>query len=688
MKKFFSLLLLLLCTNITILAQDVMWIDHCNAEYDATARSIEGSGDIDVAIFIPKEQLKRYVGSEVSQVSMAFPTTHPTTMKMWLRKDRDGENLREIDVERIVSKWNVYNLEIPLPVTGDEGLWLGATFNQRSATVKYLSMAGTAVTDGCHYRIAGGAWLNKASEQLGSFCMRLGLTGDNLPHHDMQISDLSVERSIYAIGTSIPVTLRISNHGVDEVVNPIIRSSIDGVVMADTKVTATIPCGGSVAATVKVPTSSLTEGGNVTLGLEALWSDDKEDLHPVDNKSDLNLSLVVPHRNIALTNVSTNLPFYRQGANIIIQGTILNKDYTVVQNPQIIYTVNGGEAKKKAITCKLDYNESQEFSLPIPTADVEVGDVTVDLQLAWRDGGEDDAPADNKFSFDSKIVSLKGYRRMVVEEVTGDWCQWCVRGIVGLRDMKAQFPDHFIGIAVHYGDVMENEAYKTWFESMPMRGLPSCFINRERVSRDPRFSDLNNYFHADETPAAAEVELEATYSKTAFDVTATVIPTDSSNNKNYRVLFVVVENGIVGTQMNAYANNANGEMGGWEKLGGSVATQFNDVARGIFPNPTGLGHQETALPAVLVKDQSYTVQYNIPFDSMKISKTRNCEVIALLIDDRTSEIVNAAKTNPVTTGIDTVLRPEEPSSSYNLSGQRVNDNAHGIIITEGRKTIR
>ena len=42
-------------------------------------------------------------------------------------------------------------------------------------------------------------------------------------------------------------------------------------------------------------------------------------------------------------------------------------------------------------------------------------------------------------------------RVTVVEEGTGTWCGWCVRGIVALEYMRENYPDKFIGIGVHYG---------------------------------------------------------------------------------------------------------------------------------------------------------------------------------------------------------------------------------------------
>ena len=46
-------------------------------------------------------------------------------------------------------------------------------------------------------------------------------------------------------------------------------------------------------------------------------------------------------------------------------------------------------------------------------------------------------------------------QKVVGEELTGTWCGWCPRGAVALENMRNKYPDTFIGIAVHGGDVMQ-----------------------------------------------------------------------------------------------------------------------------------------------------------------------------------------------------------------------------------------
>ena len=44
--------------------------------------------------------------------------------------------------------------------------------------------------------------------------------------------------------------------------------------------------------------------------------------------------------------------------------------------------------------------------------------------------------------------------RVVMEEGTGNWCQFCVQGIEEIRYMKDNHPEDFIAIAIHSGDFM------------------------------------------------------------------------------------------------------------------------------------------------------------------------------------------------------------------------------------------
>lgn len=693
MKRIFTLLLCLTALLGSAYAQDVLWLDYCSGQYNTTARAIAEEGDMEVAIHLTREQLEQLGGNEVSQLSMAFPATHPTTMTMWIRADRDGENLREVEVSKITSKWNTFTLENPLPLNGEEQeLWVGASFNQKYSSSKYLSMAGTTSEEACFYRNVsnGSAWRSLASQDWGSLCIRAGVTGPNIPKHDMSISRISADELTYGIGDIITFKARIANHGVDDIVNPIVRCSINNEVVADVTVTTNVVSGEYADVIIKVPTESVASPGIATFSFEALWADGQPDTHPENNTVAMNLGLVKALHDLALENVRAASAIVKLGSNITVTGTIRNNNYATAQNPQIAYSLNGGEVTKKGISCTLKNGETKDFSFTIATRSfTESTDVTVDLELLWRDGSDDDYAADNKAQFKVRLTDAAPNRRMVIEEGTGTWCGWCVRGIVGMHDMAAKYPEQFIGIAVHANDEMQNSSYVAWLTRMGVTGYPCCFINREPNQRDPNFSAMENYLKAMPQYSELDVVCQAELSSTTFDMHALVTPVVDLDNANYNVVFVVTEDKITGMQSNYYSGGGAGVMGGYEKLGSNVKVDFMDVARGIWPAHGEGNDPDYALPTTMVGGQTYTIDLKLNANQVTHQKLDNCNVIAIIVDNETGQIVNAAKFSQALVGINSVLAPTaDDAPAYNLAGQRISRQQQGISIEGGKKVLR
>lgn len=694
MKKILSLLLCLVAFVATSKAQTVLWLDYCNGQYNTTQRAIAEAGEVEVAIHFTHDQLAKLAGNEVSQLSMAFPSTHPSAMTMWVRSDRDGENLREVQVASgIVSKWNTYTLDTPLPITGEEqDLWIGASFTQKYASNKFISMAGTTNAEGCYYRVDGKEWKSKASEDIGSLCIRMGVTGDNIPQHDMSLSRVSTAGLTYGIGDQVPFTARITNHGADDVVNPIVRCSVNGTVVTDVTLTETIKPNEFADVSFKVPTESVTAPGIVSFTFEALWADGVPDTHPENNTDGINVGLVVALHDLALTNVHPTARLIQLGTSLAVEGTIVNNNFVAVQNPQIAYSINGGTVTKKSISCKLSQGETFDFSLSIPTRSItEAGPVTVDLELLWRDGSEDVTPDDNKATVKAILTDSKPNRRMVCEEATGSWCGWCVRGIVGLHDMTEKYPEQFIGIAVHNGDEYAHNSYTSYLTGLGINGYPGSIINRQPGSVNPGFATLEATLKNMAPYAEVNVSCKADFSGSSYALRAEASPVIDIDNANYAVVFVITEDYLAGVQSNYYSGGAAGEMGGFEKLGDKVKVDYMDVARFVWPSGD---HPETtaaaALPTVMQEGLTYTVQYNVPASSVTHKNIENLNCIAMIVDRATGEVVNAAKFEKRLEGINSVLAPKSESNDvYNLAGQRISPaTANGISIQSGKKVLR
>ena len=80
-------------------------------------------------------------------------------------------------------------------------------------------------------------------------------------------------------------------------------------------------------------------------------------------------------------------------------------------------------------------------------------------------------------------------------------------------------------------------------------------------------------------------------------------------------------------------------MGGFEDLPPLVNIVYDDIARGIYQSYAGTLN---SLPTTIVKGETYTYSYELTLPA-EIKNKGNLEIIALLIDSTTKEIVNADK---------------------------------------------
>ncbi len=177
--------------------------------------------------------------------------------------------------------------------------------------------------------------------------------------------------------------------------------------------------------------------------------------------------------------------------------------------------------------------------------------------------------------------------QVVIEEGTGEWCKWCVRGIVAMEKLGREHPDNFIPIAIHYNDEFAMPDYIT--DAM-FNGFPVCNVNRMYMGMDVS-PDLFDVFYGEVTKQNAKGTIQLTAALDGGgDVIATTHTTFGAEvDKNINVAIVLTEDNLVGIyQANAYAGGYNGEMGGWENLPDRVQYPvFNHVAREIYPTYDG-----------------------------------------------------------------------------------------------------
>ena len=245
--------------------------------------------------------------------------------------------------------------------------------------------------------------------------------------------------------------------------------------------------------------------------------------------------------------------------------------------------------------------------------------------------------------------------RPLIEEYTGTWCGWCVRGLVGMELLRDAFGDEFIGVAYHDGDPMQITT--SYPNSVP--GYPSAYINRT-YQVDPFYgsgdtsggivSEMRRYATL-ETSAGIDVTAQWTSAdKTAIDVNVTSYFTSDYSNANFAIEVMLIADDLYGTgstwnQANYYSNYAyyyadDPYLGPWTKKPASVSgIHFNDVLVGFS------GAIANSLPSSIVAYDDYTTSYTFQLNRLPkpalIQNKDNLHVIAVVVYKNNRKAINA-----------------------------------------------
>lgn len=307
--------------------------------------------------------------------------------------------------------------------------------------------------------------------------------------------------------------------------------------------------------------------------------------------------------------------------------------------------------------------------------------------------------------------------RVVAEETTGTWCKWCVRGIGAMAWMKANHPEGFIGIAVHYNgnpNVPDSMDYSEYIDAihndMGNAGYPHASVNRNaEFYGDPAdIPETYNYIKNSQTNNVG-ISTKGVYDATTKKITATtdIYFSEDVDKADYKLAYVVIENNVHRThaetgvingycgydQINAYAGGANGAMYGFENKPSVINADsiwYQDVARVIAPSYSGIAN---VLGTSTVKEgDHFTNTYTLDMPTTVLKK-ENTQIVALLINSY-NQIANAdcvdIEGTGNTTGINEVNKKKMPVNAnifYNLQGVRTEHPTKGIYICNGRKVI-
>lgn len=236
--------------------------------------------------------------------------------------------------------------------------------------------------------------------------------------------------------------------------------------------------------------------------------------------------------------------------------------------------------------------------------------------------------------------------RVVAEEATGTWCGYCIRGIVAIDELVAQYPEDFIPICVHAGD--DPMALSSYPTPMSTESLPRMCVNRDAGTvNDP--SKMSTYVNIQfQMVPEGEISFtECVLSDDQKNIHAEVSSRfdHAANGKPYGIAFVLVENDVYHpddynyVQMNAYAGGDLGEMGGYEDLGNYILPsdiKYQYVARAAYGDAYGY---EGSVPDTYEAFEPFNFAQDLDLPIF-VDNVNNLQLIALLLDEN-GVIINA-----------------------------------------------
>lgn len=403
-----------------------------------------------------------------------------------------------------------------------------------------------------------------------------------------------------------------------------------------------------------------------------------------DDQSAIFLDNIVVDYDIALNIVPTTSSRVVNQESIVVKGDVrVASDLHSFDNISITLEDAEGTSLGTVEGKNLNLNNGDsfpfEFEKPLPLQRGKINN----YKLVVKADDED-------FSYSGSVRNLtfEPYKRVVLEEYSGQDCTNCPLGILGIENLKKVYGDQILPISIR---TYENDAFNSGlgaysqFLGLDPMGAPSGILNRTypcypMSSIMPEGATTQSYIFSgagqdDGTFLwfdAAQILLQETtdtevgfsnkYDETTNgDIEMSVTVRNAIDaDVAYNIFAVVIENGLTAPyQKNGYYGISDPNLGVWG-MGGTNGRPvvFNvptdDVARGTW----GTTYNGTSgrIPSKLVADKSYTTEFTMAMPST-VEKPENTEIIVMVIDTTNGAVVNAniAKINSETSGVEGVV---------------------------------
>lgn len=206
-------------------------------------------------------------------------------------------------------------------------------------------------------------------------------------------------------------------------------------------------------------------------------------------------------------------------------------------------------------------------------------------------------------------------KNILVEELTGTWCQWCPRGIY-YGDSLCGMYDNVIFVAIHCSDPMANDDY---YNASGLLGAPSANIGRRYLGQDTQtwFAHVEQ---ESQITSKVNMGINCNYDPETRQITANVSAYALENmSGDYRFAAILTEDGVTGpapsyNQTNSYSGGSHGPMGGYENLPNPIPAEriaYDHVGRQLLCDYGGV---PGSFPSSLQASQSVNYEFTYTLD--------------------------------------------------------------------------
>lgn len=349
------------------------------------------------------------------------------------------------------------------------------------------------------------------------------------------------------------------------------------------------------------------------------------------------------------------------------------------------------EEKEVKLAQPIAPTDTKELLVNVPTLK-ELGDYKVTCEIT-KVNGQPNTTTFSESSLNMVVLSKKPKCRVVFEDYTALWCQYCPRATVIMEDMSKRHPDDFIGIAIHSRDAVGINGYSS--RGTPINGYPTVWASRRSTVKG--YSGEDFYIDAKNRGAEMDIEVQAEWDvrKTSISVQSFTTFRRSLSNARYALAYVIIEDGMQSrnwAQANYFSGmyeyeRENSEFKMFTRAGNpAYGLKYNHVAREFKGIEWGL---DNSLPSRVTADKA--ISHKVTFSNIgtywQPQNKNNLHVVVLVIDRSSNYIVNAARCSigaHGTTGVEAVNTQTErvEVARFNLKGQRLSAPEPGINVVK------